>query len=142
MLVWPKKLYWIALVLWLPLGCGGGSGSAGRISGEVTRGGQPLADVSVAFLGAQAMAAGVTDAAGKFEIRTPTPPGSYRVAVRERLAEVDDPEFADNAQNAAAAESLVLKEGNTVPAKYRSTSTSGLQYEITSGENVIRIALD
>lgn len=138
----PRNFYWIALVLWLTLGCGGGGGPTGMISGEVTKGGQPLADVSVAFLGTQATAAGVTDAAGKFEIRSPTPTGTYRVAVKKRLAEVADPEFADNAENAAAAASLVLQEDNTVPAKYRSTSTSGLQYEITSGENVIQIALD
>lgn len=111
-------------------GCGSGRDTTptGTVTGKVTLGGQPLSSVIVEFfsseLGAGSM--GVTQEDGTYKTDGTLPIGKYAVTVNPQPPEPGQPE----------------NKSNQVPKKYISAKTSGLEFEVTGGANVIDIALE
>jgi hypothetical protein len=131
------------------LGCGGESlGPTGKVTGKLTLDGKQLPPGhAVSFMQMQKgfLAYGMTDAEGKFEVKSwnngDMPVGNYDVMIAPPSSDVDDSQRSaedrfENPQNADSSQPRVL-----FPAKYRETTTSGLQYEIKEGVNNFAIDL-
>lgn len=78
-----------------------------QVSGVVTLDGKPLAGVAVTLTGGQRSFTAITDGAGRFAITDPIPSRSYSAFVT----------------------------GTPVPARYRSSDTSGIAFEVAAGKN-------
>jgi hypothetical protein len=93
--------------------------SVGSLTGVVTLGGKPLAKVDVTIvsltLPAPRVFTATTDDAGKFAFPAELPPADYAA--------------------------MVTGGGDKVPAKYRSTMTSGLQVVVKAGEQTTDVKL-
>lgn len=122
-----------ALLLCLVSGCSGPE--TGKLSGKVTLpGGKPLAQGSVLFENTEK---GVSVNAplgsdGTYTVRTHDraglPPGTYKVAVTPSTFGSGDVPLAEDPSKQASAAS-------EIPAKYRSTATSGLTVTVKPGTN-------
>ena len=129
------------------LGCGGDPyGPTGKVTGKLTMNGKMLpAGHAVSFMQMEKgfLAFGMTDAEGKFEIKSwnngNMPIGKYDVMIA--------PPSGDDVSNLSAEERFEKPEGSTpksavlFPSRYRETTKSGLQYEITKGDNHFDIDL-
>ncbi len=125
------------------IGCGGSPyGPTGTVKGKLTMEGKPLpAGHSVSFMQMDKgfLAFGLTDAEGKFEVKSwndgQMPIGSYDVMIGPPGGEAADvssmsaEERFDNPQGGAD------KNRVAFPARYRETTKSGLKYEVKEGEN-------
>lgn len=136
------------LIFMLP-GCGGGVdyGPTGRIKGTLTMEGEPLAEgTQVVFMHPEKgyAAFGATDAQGNYEITTwnegNMPIGTYKVMIQPAVlaGQTAEPSAEDLLDNPEKFEQM--PQGN-FPYKYRQTSSSGLEFAVDEGENVIDIDL-
>jgi len=125
------------LVLILPImgGCGGGGKGkrvTGRVDGTVTFNGQPVKGGSVSFVSkTTGDGAGATiEPSGKFKVTDPVPVGQYSAMVLPVVLTPD--EIADGKQPPPS---------NDIPEQYRSTETSGLNFEVKEGQNTFEIKM-
>jgi hypothetical protein len=129
------------------LGCGGDSyGPTGKVTGKLTIDGKKLpGGHAVSFMQMEKgfLAFGITDDEGKFEIKSwnngNMPIGKYKVMIA--------PPSGGDVTNLSADELFDKPELSSpksrvqFPSRYRETTTSGLEYEITQGENRFDIDL-
>jgi hypothetical protein len=101
------------------------------VSGVVTYGGQPVANVNVTFLGADgAVATGVTDAQGQFTRLSPNRPGDgalpgdYKVTITPKSDVAAEPSGPIDYQ---------LQTGPPFPVKYMTLEASDLTATVTAG---------
>lgn len=132
--------YGIVIVALAALGCGGGPSDAPEIapvSGVVTVGGKPKADLNVAFypeIGGRP-ATGRTDAEGKFTLTTlntgdGAPVGTSKVAI---TGAGDDQQVGDSGPpmpGMPGYEAWMAKQESAIDAKYADPETSGLVYTV------------
>jgi hypothetical protein len=125
-------LYFSAAFIILICGCGDNTGPA-KVSGVVTLDGKPLPNTNVIFNPVSSnnlICAGGTDANGRYEIyyadrKSGAPVGLYKVTLT----------------NGQSGENGMEEKPETVPEKYRDTTTTELEYNIKSGRNNINIDL-
>ena len=134
----PKSMkHWHCLSLMIAaavssVGCGGLPAS---VSGTVTVDGKPLEKGRVSFMpaGGGAMATGVIESDGSYELSTNRMPGletgQYNVSVVSR-------EMVPNEDGGPPQQGKYL-----APKKYSSPSTSGLQFNVEKGSNTYDIEL-
>jgi hypothetical protein len=134
------------------LGCGGDSyGPTGKITGKLTMEGQALPPGhAVSFMQMEKgfLAFGMTDAEGKFEVKSwndgNMPIGKYDVMIAAPPSSVDpaeDPNLSPEERFEKQQTPTKQPPRISIPARYRETTTSGLQYEIKEGENHFDIDL-
>jgi hypothetical protein len=145
----------VGLVCFSGCGPGGYSGPTGTVGGTVTIGEDPApAGCTVAFISDEGFtASAVVGADGKYELKVsgenPTseiPVAKYRICVTPP-ADSSEPSEAD--YEAMMNESASGGEGSAeasptavIPAKYHTTGTSGLSYDVTEGANTHDIVLE
>lgn len=127
----------------LLVGCGG-SGPTGTVTGKVTKDGKPVA-AQVSFIGDTSSASGVSDAStGVYTLSSGDSQGvlagKYKIAVSEISSDVDT-SGADYAAMMSGG-STAAKPSSTIPAKYHSFGTSGLECTVTEGANTVDIDLE
>ena len=129
------------------LGCGSDPyGPTGKVTGKLTMDGKPLpAGHAVSFMQMEKgfLAFGMTDAEGKFEIKSwnngNMPIGKYDAMIA--------PPSGPDVSNLSAEERFEKPELSApkarvqFPQRYRETTTSGLHYEIKEGPNHFDIDL-
>lgn len=141
----------LALAMFASAGCGGTDfGDIGQVKGKITYKGEIVeAGTKVIFMKMDKGYAGFafTDAEGNYQLewrREGTvydglPVGTYKVLVEPPgmvdLEELSAEDMLDGKDNVAPVKPKFNK-------KYTQTSTSGLEYDIVVGENVIDISLD
>ena len=129
-----RKLLGLTLLLFLFCGCGGGMPAT--VSGKVTLDGQPLPTGNVAFhpVAGGPIAVGSIQSSGVYQVNTGTSaglaPGEYQVTV---LATKDLP--------AEIPGQAPLPPEPITPAKYHNKETSGFQFTIKPGGNMIDLPL-
>lgn len=129
-------------------GCGGTNyGPTGRITGKLTLVGKPLAaGTAVSFMQMEKgfLAFGLTDAEGKFEVKSwnngDMPVGKYKVMLAPAASAAPPQNISaeDAFENPALLEPAVNVD---FPKKYRDTQTSGLEFEVKPGANEFVIDL-
>lgn len=145
------------------VGCGGGDDFPDPVpvSGTVNHGGKPVAGASVTFRakgGEGRSASGMTDSAGKFTLTTFSTadgaiPGDYVVTVSKSSGAEggDDMDLGDDGDPSAGYDEAMAKAGgdepeevdSTLPVKYASAATSGLERTVgKSGKNEFAIDLE
>lgn len=132
------------LSLSLLAGCGGGAEDAPDtfpVTGKVTQGGKPLADVKVDFVpsGGGLPSSGVTNAEGVYVLSRHTGdegaiPGTYRVVLSEGTAP-DMSAYQNPGEGPPAKESKI-------PEKWQSKETSPKSVEVKNEPNVVDIDVD
>ena len=117
------------------IGCGANHPDTHQVTGEVVYNGQPVEGANVVFTPDGPLATAITDAQGKFALRTfrdsdGAVAGSHRVTVTRNVAEPSTPE------------NPYPTTKNLLPARYARPDTSGLTAEVSSDkENVFRFEL-
>lgn len=127
------------------------------VRGLVQRNGRPVGGAVVTFLGriesgGELSAVGLTDASGRFELKTYRPEdgaiaGSHRVAIEKRSLPGGEPDsdkpFASQQEYEARRATGAPKIVSEVPGSYGSFDTSGLTAEVTEqGPNEFVFKLD
>lgn len=139
----------ILLLCGLPLlalsliGCGGYDyGPTGTIRGKLTMQGKPLSPgTAVSFMQMEKgfLAFGLTDAEGKFEVKSwnegAMPIGVYKVMVAPPASAPPPPQNYTAEELFDKPELLDPVVKAEFPMKYRDTQTSGLEFEVKAGEN-------
>jgi len=116
-------------------GCGDGRPATFPVTGEVHYNGQPVAGASVVFTSAGPPAKGVTDAQGKFTLRT-FAEGDGALAGEHRVT------ITKNVAQPAAADNPYPETKNVLPAKYARPDTSQLAAVVNeNGEHHFRFDL-
>lgn len=132
----------VTLMAFSLLGCGGPSyGPTGKVTGKLTLDGKPLAvGTAVSFMQMEKgfLAFGLTDAEGKFEVKSwnngDMPVGKYKVMLApSTTAAPAKPLSAEEAFDHPELVEPVAKID--FPKKYRDTATSGLEVEVKAGKN-------
>jgi hypothetical protein len=132
----------LAFVFLISTGCGSNSGPSATVSGKVSLNGNPLGNASVTFVGSVSAQAATTDSQGAFAIKTPLSPGNYRVSISPPAEAAPSEDSAEYAALMAGKPSAVKPSDFGIPAKYHSTGSSGLAYELAEGINQIEINLE
>ncbi len=122
-------------------GCGGNPyGPTGKITGRLTMEGKPLpAGHSVSFMQMEKgfLAFGITDADGKFEVKSwnngEMPVGKYDVMIGPPSGENADTSQMSAEERFDNPQPQKIKV--PFPVRYRETTKSGLSYEIKEGPN-------
>jgi hypothetical protein len=139
------------------VGCGSGrySGPTGSVSGTVTLQGQAVpGGCGVTFVSEQGFTAhGTVESGGSYQLATvdedgsrsdQIPVGTYSVSVSSPPPPETSEEDYDAMMEAAAAGQSQTTDGTSleaIPAKFQSTGTSGLSFEVAEGANTIDIPL-
>lgn len=137
----------ILLFVALLVGCSDDPyGPTGKVTGKLTLDGKLLpAGHAVSFMQMEQgfLAYGITDAEGNFEVKSwndgDMPLGKYNVMIAPPGGEADTSSMSaeDRFEQGQASGKTKL----TFPARYRETTTSGLQYDIVEGKNHFDIDL-
>ncbi len=133
-------------VLATVVGCGEGGPAMNAVTGTVTIGGQPAADVLVTFQPSDATmeaASGRTGSDGKYTLtsgiqgKPGAMAGSYKVVLQQQSS-------ADEAAYAGGGGQSAPPTGpeTNIPEEYSSADTTPMTKEVTSGANTIDIAID
>jgi hypothetical protein len=131
------------------VGCFGGSNDSNRpavvkATGTVTHKQQPVEGATVLFVPADGghAATGITDASGKFQLRTFEPndgavPGKYTVAISKYDMSTANPELEDDlASELRPDNDEPIGPTSLLPARYAEAETSGITQEVSaSGAN-------
>ena len=131
------------------VGCGDGGPAMNPVSGKVTIGGAPAADVLVTFQPTDSSmqpASGRTGTDGTYTLTSGTQgkpgamTGSYKVLLQQQASSaVDEAAYASSGGNESAPPAG--PESN-IPEAYNSAETTPKQVDVTSGENTIDIAVE
>lgn len=124
------------------VGCGSPASVEGVVAttGTVTHQGQPVEGATVTFApdGSGRACSGLTDASGRFKMTTLQPgdgsiPGKYKVSVSksELVGDMSHEETMAYIEQHGKGPTITVKE--LLPAKYKSTESSGLTAEVTEG---------
>lgn len=151
----------VILVAQLVAGCGGGSsgdgftGARGQVSGTITLDGQPLEEGCQVLFMAQTggyTATGVVGGDGRYTLvytgGEGLPVGDYKVQVAPPVAgdsslsnqPVDPGKMA--AQMKLTRGGQKAEDTGPVPAKYKSTDTSGLRFKVEADQNTADFKLE
>lgn len=130
-------------------GCGGYDyGPTGKVKGTLTMQGKPLASgTAVSFMQMEKgfLAFGLTDAEGKFEVKSwnegAMPIGVYKVMIAPPAGSPPPPQNYTAEELFENPELMDPVTKAEFPQKYRDTQTSGLEFEIKEGENNFPIDL-
>lgn len=155
-----RRIASLALLL-MVVGCGGESGPALQtVTGKVTKGGQPIANVNVTFspVSGGVSSGGRTDAEGKFALvcqngKAGATEGKHKVvltvveasatsttdpmAARDAMMKSRESQMDGGKRGAPAAEK---KEG-PIPSTYSSPSSTPLEYNVATGSNDFNIVI-
>jgi len=155
-----RRIASLALLL-MVVGCGGESGPALQtVTGKVTKGGQPIANVNVTFspVSGGVSSGGRTDAEGKFALvcqngKAGAIEGKHKVvltvveasatsttdpmAARDAMMKSRESQMDGGKRGAPAAEK---KEG-PIPSTYSSPSSTPLEYNVATGSNDFSIVI-
>lgn len=148
----------VAVVALLILGgCsdGGYSGPSGDVTGTVKVGGKPAPDgTSVTFISDKGhTGSGTVSGDGKYQLVTviegskldTVPVGSYRVCVTPPASApaTSDADYEKQMQAAGSGKGPEVTQtpASAIPAKYHTTTTSGLSFDVKEGPNTIDIEL-
>jgi hypothetical protein len=155
-LVHRSKLWLVVAVAGLVVagGCGSGgySGPTGTVRGTVTLNGESVpAGTGVVFLADDGFtASGQVGADGSYELSiadsgNQIPAATYKVMVSGAAAggvSADDADYDAMMEASASGDAQPETPAqSTIPSKYNSTSTSGLSFTVSEGENTINIEL-
>ena len=130
----------VVLMLLITAGCGGGvKREFAPISGTVTIGSEPVPGGRVVFEHVDGpIASANIDEEGNYKARVVV--GKQKISIDYH----DDP--PDDKDKGGAVTGIRMEEiipgKSLVPSKYTSSKTSGLEYEVLSGENVYDITLN
>jgi hypothetical protein len=127
---WPAVVSTAALVL----GCGGPEST---VTGTVTLDGQPVGPGVVVFAPAEGTSNpsdGAIQNDGSYSLRTSREEGLKAGKYKVGVTVLDQPEVKPGERSMEVAEYIT-------PQKYADPSTSGLQYDVTPGDNTIDIEL-
>lgn len=130
------------------IGCGEGGPAMNAVTGTVTIGGQPAADVLVTLQptdSSMEAASGRTGADGSYTLTTGVQgkpgamTGSYKVVLQpQSSSSMDEAAYAGGGDQSAPPAG---PESN-IPDEYRSAETTPKQVDVTSGANTIDIAIE
>ncbi len=130
----------VVLVVSLALaGCGGAAKETGSISGTVTFNQQPVMEGTVVFNptgNAGYVASAEIQSDGTYQVVTQDGgliPGEYVAVVQPTVVRLPDTETSPGAEE--------FKKADNIPAKYRSSKTSGLTLTVTPGKQVFDIQM-
>ena len=127
------------------IGCGPGGPSVYPVAGTVTIEGHPAAAVQVVLTpvaGNQQVAAGVTDASGRYQLtwgstaRSGAEAGRYKVMLNQLSTETEEELTARYSGGGGKAPE---KPKASIPKEYSSADTSPKEVEVTAGTNTIDI---
>ena len=136
-------------------GCGPGgySGPTGTVSGTVTLQGQPVPQgCKVAFVSDEGFtASGQVTAGGNYQLSVAgkgqnVPVATYKVCVSPpEGAEASEADYEKMMEESAGGEEGAAEtpaQEEVIPAKYQTTTTSGLSFAVEEGANTIDITLE
>ena len=131
-----------SLAVLLLVGCSSDdpyTGSRGTVTGTITYEGEPVPQgSSVMFFSNKRQAAGIVQANGKYELQAlgkkELPTGTYQV-------EIANPPSGGDAQQTLDPNKPPPTSDSIFPEMYLSKETSGLEFTINAGPNVIDISL-
>ncbi len=135
----------VAAALTAFTGCGPGSGPTGTVTGKVTLDGEPVPQgCAVTFVSSAGFTASAkVGAGGSYTLlnvdKPAIPVASYKVAVAQPAAEVSGADYEKYMSPDGGGGAKTAPE--TIPAKYQSTETSGLSFDVKEGPNTINIEL-
>lgn len=146
------------LALWAGCDSGGYSGPSGTVSGTVTLNGEPVPQgCTVVFLSDKGFTAtGQVGAGGNYQLSvvgkggsttSGVPAATYQVSVSPPAsgegAEGDYDAIMEEAAKAGEGQPEESQaEAEVIPAKYQSSGTSGLSFDVKEGPNTINIPLE
>ncbi len=130
-------------------GCGGGPDDAPtvyKVTGKVTKGGKPLADITVSFVpleGAGLPSSGTTNSEGVYTLKRHTGeegaiPGSYRVVLTSSQGGAEQAEASYAEPQAGPPQ----EKDSVIPKKWQASETSPKTVEVKEEDNVIDIDID
>ncbi|MCS7239170.1 MAG: carboxypeptidase-like regulatory domain-containing protein [Thermoguttaceae bacterium] len=122
----------IGLVFWAA-GCGQSGPKLVPVSGRVTIGGRPVANVAVFFIGPDKKTIGVgkTDSDGRYQLQNGALAGTNQVYFSTGGAEVEDP--AQLAVVEAAGTQAPAKTKSPIPAKFLDPLNPQLTFNVPAG---------
>lgn len=137
----------LACVLLVPLGCGPGGPPMYGVSGTVTIGGSPAANVQVTFMPVDSslpVASGNVDAAGRYSLssgadnRQGAAAGAYKVVLRQ----LEGGSEADVAARYTSGQGKAPVAKTAFPKEYQSVETTPTQVDVKATDtNTIDIAI-
>lgn len=142
--------YWVLLLSVGLVGCGEdekGQPTLHPVTGKLTRGGQPVANVQVMFVPATREgrgATGITDASGMFKMISPNagegvPAGQYKVVLTQAAA--SDAASVDMSRYTSGKDPTKAEATEAFPTEYGSEQTTPKTVEVKTGPNEINIEL-
>lgn len=144
-------LSFVGIVASVGCGSGGYAGPTGNVSGTVKLGGQSVPDgCNVAFVSDSGFTATGLVSGGSYTLHGTSknaddiPVGEYRVMVTPpaTTGQMSDAEYDKMMSESASGQATPsAPEKTPIPAKYNTTTTSGLKYEVKEGSNTIDIEM-
>lgn len=152
--VFPLKFSICLFLFGFVLGCGSDGPQLSTVTGKVTKGGKPLASVSVTFtpVGGGIPSAGLTDGEGKFALLSSTGKagalvGKHKVVLASKASEsapVGYEAMMKARQSSEGGNRGAPKEQpkqTTFPPEYGDASKTPLEYEVKPGSNDFDIVI-
>jgi len=153
-----KRFATLLAIAAISAGCyGSGRPPTYPVSGTVTWQGKAVEGARVVFVptGSQESAAGITDAAGKYQLTTfvagdGAEPGEYRVKVAKYDIKQPTKEELEKFITAEEEQKIVFAQDekptppakNLMPKKYESEITSGLKHTVTTSPTTLDIKVE
>lgn len=145
-----RSRFTVLLAVLLLAGCGPGgySGATATVQGKVTAGGKDAPEgCTVTFIADGGhVASGKTGPGGAFQLtvagKPQIPAASYKASVTPPTqGEMSQADYEKMMSGGAAPKSPGANAEMAIPAKYRTTDSSGLTYQVKAGPNTIDIEL-
>ena len=145
---WANRFWVLLLVVLFTIGCGGTNfGPIGAIKGKLTMNQKTVPEgTKVIFMNSEIghTGFGITDAEGNYQIEwrregrtfNGLPVGTYQVMIVPALSADVDEMSADEMLDGGP---VAVRAQIVIPRKYLRTTSSGLEYSIVDGDNVIDI---
>lgn len=140
------SFFFVTACLGLVAGCGG-SGPTGTVSGTVTLNGSPIA-AQVTFMNNEATASAVSDSAtGQYSLvygeSNRIPLGTYNIAITAAPGsdEITDQDYEAMMEGDGASGTDSSAQSG-IPTKFQRSSTSGLEFTVSEGDNSFDIKLE
>jgi type 1 fimbria pilin len=145
------------LALWAGCDSGGYSGPSGTVSGTLTLNGKPVPQgCTVVFVSDKGFTAtGQVGAGGNYQLSvvgkggtttSGVPAATYQVSVSPPASgegsEADYDAMMEKSASGEGQPEASQAEAEVIPAKYQSSGTSGLSFDVKEGPNTIDIPLD